>query len=102
MIFSQIAVVILVTPKQELLFVHSFMQFELKCVCDVIYRSFFVHSREIFGHTWLTWLSKMTSSLWNWLLFSLIQRDKVKWVYLTLNEGYLRAANGGSKNLYKF
>ena len=53
-------------------------------------------------NTWLASLSKMTSSLWNWLLFSLIQRDKVKWACVTLNEGYLRAANRGSKNLYRF
>ena len=44
----------------------------------------------------------MTSSLWNWLLFTLIQRDKVKWVCVTLNEGYLRAANRGSKKVYRF
>ena len=65
-------------------------------------RVFFVHSRDkIFGHTWLTSLSEMTSSLWNWLLFALIQRDKVKWVCVTLNEGYLRSANRGSNNLYR-
>ena len=44
----------------------------------------------------------MTSSLWNWLLFTLIQRDKVKWVCVILNEDSLRAANRGSKNLYDF
>ena len=44
----------------------------------------------------------MTSSVWNWLLFTLIQRDKVKWVCVTLNEGYLRSANRGSNNLYRF
>ena len=44
----------------------------------------------------------MTSSLWNWLLFTLIQRDKVKWVCVTLNECYLRSANRGSNNLYRF
>ena len=44
----------------------------------------------------------MTSSLWNWLLFTLIQRDKVKWVCVTLNEGYLRSANRGSNNFYRF
>ena len=47
-------------------------------------------------------LSKMTSSFWNWLLFTLIQRDKVKWVCVTLNEGYLRSANRDSNNLYRF
>ena len=52
--------------------------------------------------SWLTSLSKMTSSLWNWLLFTLIRRDKVKWVCVTLNEGYLRSANRGSNNLYRF
>ena len=41
-------------------------------------------------------------SIWNWLLFTLIQRDKVKWVCVTLNEGYLRSANRGSNNLYRF
>ena len=44
----------------------------------------------------------MTSSIWNWHLFTLIQRDKVKWVCVTLNEGYLRSANRGSNNLYRF
>ena len=46
--------------------------------------------------------SKMTSSLWSWFLFTLIQRDKFKWVCVTLNEGYLRSANRGSNNLYRF
>ena len=56
----------------------------------------------IFVRTWLTSLSKMTSSLWNWLLFTLIQRHKVnKWVFFTLNDGYLTAANRGSKNLFR-
>ena len=65
--------------------------------------SFFVHLRDqIFGHTWLTSLTKMISSLSSWLLFTLIQRDKVKWMCVTLNEGYLRAANRGSKNVYRF
>ena len=62
----------------------------------------FMRVIKFFGHTWLTSLSKMTSSLWNWVLFTLIQRDKVKWVCITLNEGYYRAANRGSKNLYRF
>ena len=35
-------------------------------------------------------------------LFTLIQRDKVKLVCVTLNEGYLRSANRGSNNLYRF
>ena len=43
----------------------------------------------------------MTSSLWNWLLFTLIQRDKVKWVCVTLNEGYLISANRGSNNSFR-
>ena len=43
---------------------------------------------------------KMTSSLWNWLLFTLIQRVKVKWVCVTLIEGYLRGTNRGSKNIF--
>ena len=37
-----------------------------------------------------------------WLLFTLIQRDKVKWACVTLNEGWSRAANRGSNNLYRF
>ena len=44
-------------------------------------------------------LSKMTSSPWSSLLYTLIQRDKVRWMCVTLNKGYLRAANRGSKNL---
>ena len=43
--------------------------------------------------------SKMTSWLWNWFF---LQRDKVKWMCVTLNEGYLRAAKRGSNNLYRF
>ena len=62
----------------------------------------FLRVIKIFGHTWLTSLSKMTSSIWNWLLFTLIERDKVKWVCVTLNEGYLRSANRGSNNIYRF
>ena len=54
------------------LFVHSFMQFQLKCVRDVIFR-FDID-------------------------FTLIQRDKVKWVCVTLYPG---AVNGHSKNLYR-
>ena len=55
------------------------MQILLKCVCDVIFApsgsSFFVHS--FFVH-------------------------KVKLVCVDLNEGYLRAANRGSKYLHRF
>ena len=40
--------------------------------------------------------------LWNCILFTLIQRAKVKWLCITLNEGYLGGANRGSKNLYRF
>ena len=50
-----------VTTISNLLFVHSFIQFQLKCVCDVFFAlsgaSFFVHSRGwTFGHT-LTYLT---------------------------------------------
>ena len=34
--------------------------------------------------------------------FTLTQRDKVKWVYITLIEVYLRAANRSSNKLYRF
>ena len=44
----------------------------------------------------------MTSSLWNWLLFTLIQGDKVKSVCVTLNECYLRAANSSGNKLNRF
>ena len=89
------------------LFVHSFRQFQLNCMCDVIFRSqwseFFCSCAWLNFWSHLTYsLSKMTFSLWNWLLFTLFQRDKVKWVCVTLTEGYLRAANRGSKNLYRF
>ena len=46
--------------------------------------------------------SKMTSSLWNWLFFTLIQRDKVTWVYITLIGGSSRAANRSSNKLCRF
>ena len=36
----------------------------------------------------LTYLTHKNDSLWTWLLITLIQRDKVKWVCVTLNEGY--------------
>ena len=32
----------------------------------------------------------------------LSKRDKVQWICVTLNEGYLKAANGGSNILYRF
>ena len=47
-------------------------------------------------------LSKMTSLLWNWLCFSLIHRDKARWVYVTLNKGYLRAGDKSSNKLCIF
>ena len=81
-------------------YVQSLKQFQLKCVRDVLSQSYWselVYSPDYFsGHTWLISLSKMTSSLWNWVFFTLIQRDDVKWMCATLNEGYLRAANRGS------
>ena len=80
-----------------MLVVNLFMQSQLNCVHDVSFTTrgeFFVPSSDfVFCHLWLTSLSKMTSSLWNWLFFTLIQRDEVKWVQVTLFEGYLRAAN---------
>ena len=42
----------------------------------------------------------MTSSLWNWLFYAWIQRDKVKWVLVTLIKGHLRAANSRNNKLY--
>ena len=49
----------------------------------------FCHSRDYcFGPTWLTSLTKMTSSLWRWLYF--ISKRKVMWMRGTLNEGFLR------------
>ena len=56
-----------VTTTSNLLFVHSFMQFQLKCVRDVIFRFFF--ERVFFICvikvliTWLTSLTNLTSSL---------------------------------------
>ena len=52
-----------VTITSNLLFVHSFMQFHLNCVLDVIFHSqwidFFVDLRDlVFGHIWLTSLQK--------------------------------------------
>ena len=73
--------------------VTSFFHFSL-----LLEQVFFVH----FGHTWLTALSIITSWLWNWLFFTLIQRDTVKWVRVTLNEGYRREANRRSNDLYRF
>ena len=35
-------------------------------------------------------------------LFTFFQRDKVKSLCVTLNEGYLRASNRGSRNVYRF
>ena len=53
----------------------------------LVERVFFVQSRDwIFGHIWLTSLSKMTSSLWSWLIFTFIQRDMFKWLCVTLND----------------
>ena len=44
----------------------------------------------------------MTCSLWNWLFFTLIQKDKVKWMFFALSEDYSRAANRGSNKLNRF
>ena len=74
---------------------HAWRHFSLlveRFFCSFAWLSFWSHL------TYLP-LSKMISSLWNWLLFTLIQRDKVKWVCVTLNEGYLRSANRGSKRI---
>ena len=94
-----------VTTTSNLLFVHLFMQFHLKCVRDFIFveRVFFysiawfnfwshltylTHKNDFELWNWLTLNFEISHSLWNWLLFTLIQRDKVKWVCVTLNEGY--------------
>ena len=86
-------------------FVHAISTEVCVCVCVCVWRHFSLLVEQvffcsiawlIFGHTWLTSPSKMTS-LWNWLLFILIERDKIKRVCVTLNEGYLTAANRGSK-----
>ena len=98
-----------VTTTWNLLFVHSFMQFQLKWVHDVISHSkwsefFFNRVIKFLVTRLLTSLSKMTSWLWNWLLFILIQRDKVKWMFVTPIDGYLRAPNGGfiEKTIFLF
>ena len=54
----------------------------------------------VFGHTSLTLLSKLTSSHWNRIFFTLIQRYIVKWLYITLIEGYLRATSRNSNRLF--
>ena len=71
--------------------------------------SFFALSGEFFcSCAWLNFWSHLTyltlknDFLTLKLTFTLIQRDKVKWVCVTLNEGYLRSANRGSNNLYRF
>ena len=73
------------------------MQFQLKCVRDVIFCSYWIDFLFIgvikILVTRLTSLSKMTSSFWNCVLFILTQREKVKLVCATLNEGYLRATH---------
>ena len=83
-------------------FICSYIFNWIACVTSffTLYREcFFVKSRDqMFGHTWLTSLSKMTFSLCNWLFFTLIQTDKVKWVCTALTEGYFRAANRISSN----
>ena len=53
-------------------------------------------------HPWLNWLSKITSCFWSSLFFTFIRRDKVKWVRVTLNEGYWWAAIRSSILFYIF
>ena len=95
-----------VTATSNLLFVHcscnfnwsacvtSFLLLVERVFCSIRVIKFLVTLDLPHSQKWLP--------DWNWLLFTLIQRDKVKWVCVTLNEGYLRAANRGSKNLYRF
>ena len=95
------------TTTSNLLFTHSFLQFQLKFVRDVVFRSkcivFFCSFAWLniwtYLHTWLTSLWKVTSSLQYWLFFTLIQRDKVNWMCVTLNEGYSGATNRDSNNI---
>ena len=75
-----------------------------------VWRHFLLLVERVFcSFAWLNFWSHLTYlTLKNDFLilkltfFTLIQREKVKWVCVTLNEGYLRAANRGSKNLYRF
>ena len=68
----------------------------------LLQRVFCSFAKLIFGQYCPTSLSKTISSHWNWLLFTVIRRDKVQWVCVILNEHYLSAANRSSKNLYTF
>ena len=82
-----------VTTTSNLLFVHSFMQFQLNCVRDVIFRSwwseFFCSFAWLIFWSHLTYLTLKNDFLTLKLtLFTLIQRDKVRWACFTLNEGY--------------
>ena len=64
--------------------------------------NFFVHSRDlVFGHTWLTSLLNDFLTL-NLTFIFLRQGGKLRWVCVILIEGYLRAANRSSCNLYRF
>ena len=51
----------------------------------------------IIRHAWFNLLSKVTPWLWNWLFFTFMQGDEVKWVRVTPNEVYRWAANRSSK-----
>ena len=96
-----------VTTTSNLLLVHSFMQFQLNCVRYVIFHSFW--SEFFCSFAWFSFWSRVAYlTLKNDFLalkltfLYLIQRDKVSWMCVTLNEGFLRAANRGSNYLYRF
>ena len=74
----------------------------LFCQLSVV-RVFFCSFAWLNFWSHLTYLTlKMTYSLWNWLLFTFFQRDKVKSVCVTLNEGYWRAAKRQQKLIQIF
>ena len=74
-----------------------------------VWRHFSLSVERVFcSFAWLNFWSHLTYlTLKNdfltlkFFLFTLIQRDKIKWVCVTLNEGYLRAADRGSRNFYQ-
>ena len=70
-------------------FAFSGANFLFICVISFLFTFYWPHSQKWFPHFDIDFCL-----LWF--------KYKVKWVCATLNEGYMRAANKGSKNLYRF
>ena len=72
--------------------------FALSRACFLFFRVInFLVTRDLPHHS-QKWLPHSENDFF----FTLIHRDKIKWVYITVIEGYLKAANRRSNKLYRF